>query len=377
MRKTRATVLMPVYNAERFLRSAMDSILRQTFTDFEFLIFDDGSTDSSPDIVRACNDPRIRFYRSKQNVGYVKHLNRGIDLARGEYIFRMDADDIARPDRFARQIAFMDAHPDVGACGSWVHYFGNKNAISKRPAEHEDIILQMLSGTTLVHPSVVMRTGVLREHGLYYAEDYLYTEDYLMWIQLSKVSRLANIPEVLLHYRIHDQNVSCLHFERQMHLVNQLRTAQFEALLDRPLTPGERDWVTFQADFNQPFDFQQLQALVKELRLVNRQKQAFDPHKLEEYLHARVAHLYNHQNIHSTLRHSWNTLLLCVHFPKTIGSIRYKLVKTVSKIPLRATRRLGHMARKALYTPTPPTPAPPPMPPLVKRHSMVPQKTLG
>ena len=118
---------MPAYNAEKYINEAIDSILAQTFTDFEFIIIDDGSTDSTCAIVESYSDSRIRFFKNEHNLGVAATLNRGLDLARGEYIARMDADDISLPTRFEKQAAYMDSHPDVVVCGTGVECFGARH----------------------------------------------------------------------------------------------------------------------------------------------------------------------------------------------------------------------------------------------------------
>ena len=125
----KVTVLMPVYNARFYLSKAISSIINQTFKDFEFLIFNDGSTDNSADIIYSYNDRRIRFFNSEQNFGYVYHLNYGIEIAKGEYIARMDADDISFPTRLEKQVAFMDKNPEVGVCGTWFKIYGTNRKI--------------------------------------------------------------------------------------------------------------------------------------------------------------------------------------------------------------------------------------------------------
>jgi len=119
MNQPQLTVLMPVYNGGPFLRSAIESILNQDFSDFDFLIIDDGSTDGSHEIAASYADPRIRLESNGRNLGLIATLNRGLDLARGTYVARMDADDIAFPDRLSKQLTFMEAHPEIGLCGTW------------------------------------------------------------------------------------------------------------------------------------------------------------------------------------------------------------------------------------------------------------------
>ena len=120
---------MPVYNGERYLREAIDSILNQTFKDFEFLIINDGSTDLSVEIIESYADKRISLAHNGQNLGLITTLNRGFDLACGEYIARMDCDDISLPDRLEKQVVFMDNHPEIGICGSWVSAISDEKLI--------------------------------------------------------------------------------------------------------------------------------------------------------------------------------------------------------------------------------------------------------
>ena len=130
----KATVLMPVYNAEKYVAEAIDSILNQTFNDFEFLIINDGSTDNSLDIIKSYDDPRITIINNETNLGLSHTLNKGIELARGEYIIRMDADDISLSIRLEKQIEFMDSNQHIGICGSWIQTFdksGNQSIWNK------------------------------------------------------------------------------------------------------------------------------------------------------------------------------------------------------------------------------------------------------
>lgn len=197
----RVTVLMPVYNAGPYLREAMDSILAQTFTDFEFLIVDDGSTDGSVKIVRSYTDPRIRLVQNERNLRLAATLNRGLDLARGEYVARMDADDISLPPRLAHQIAFLDARPGIGLCGAWAEAFGGARFSMPNPTAPEAIRAKMLFDSALVHPSVMLRRTLFDRHGLRYPP-LAHFEDYALWQQTARLFPLANLPEVLLRYRV-------------------------------------------------------------------------------------------------------------------------------------------------------------------------------
>ena len=206
--KPRVTVLMPVYNAASYVAAAMESILSQTYRDFEFLIIDDGSTDQSTQIISACDDPRIRFHTNDQNLGITRTLNKGLDLARGEYIVRMDADDISLPKRLERQVAFMDSNPDVGVCGTWFETFGESVGVCRIPVAPEDVQAHLLFHNTLAHPASCFRRQTFIEKGLRYDEQYLHAEDFKLWQRASEHFPIANIAEVLLKYNIHPGSIS-------------------------------------------------------------------------------------------------------------------------------------------------------------------------
>ena len=232
------TVIMPVYNASSYLEEAISSILNQTFDDFEFLIFNDGSTDNSADIVQSYNDKRIKFIDSNLNKGYVYHLNHCIDLAQGEYIARMDADDISLPRRFEKQVAFMDANPNVGVCGTWFKIIGTGAEI-RHPVDNDSIRLALLNHCAIGHPTVMLRTHLLKEYGLRYESSFVPAEDYFFWVAMSKHCDLANLPEFLLEYRIHQKQISNYRRKEQSKKSQQLRRCQVEEMLTRTFTDSE------------------------------------------------------------------------------------------------------------------------------------------
>lgn len=200
----KVTVLMPVYNGESFLREAIDSILAQTYSDFEFLIVDDGSTDGSNSIIQSYYDKRITVLKNADRLKLSGALNRGIDEAQGKYIARMDADDIALPDRLAKQVAYLDAHPDVGICGAWVRRFGKGfSRPDKNPVQSELIRAYALFECPFSHPTIVFRKDLFDKHNLRYNGDYYPTEDYELWSRAVDCFPCANIDEVLLRYRVH------------------------------------------------------------------------------------------------------------------------------------------------------------------------------
>ena len=216
------TVLMPVYNAEKHLSEAIESILNQTYKDFEFLIINDGSSDQSESIINRYNDKRIRYIKNNTNLKIAETLNKGISLAKGKYIARMDADDISLPERLMHQVDFLDSNPDVGVCGTWFRTTGISNRTVRTPVDDPNIKSFLFFNSPFCHPSVMIRKEILLLNNITY-EDILYAEDYLLWIKLSRCTKMANIPEVLFIYREHDRNISLINKERQEHNANNIR----------------------------------------------------------------------------------------------------------------------------------------------------------
>lgn len=196
------TVLMAVYNGEKYLDEAIKSILNQTFTDFEFLIINDASTDNSYKIIQSYTDPHINFINNENNLGLSGSLNRGLDIAKGQYIARMDQDDISLPERLEKQVRFMEENPEIGICGSWVKFFGEMDFIAKYVEYHKELISNMFISSPFAHPSVIFRKELFNKFNLRYNPDFKTGEDYELWTRASKYIKFANIQKVLLNYRI-------------------------------------------------------------------------------------------------------------------------------------------------------------------------------
>ena len=206
------SILMSVYNNDRFLSAAIDSMLCQTFTDFEFLILDDGSTDRSAEILRsyAAQDARIRLTR-RENRGLTRSLNELLSQAQGEFIARMDADDIALPDRLARQVEFLQNSPQivcVGTAQDWIDEDGDKLHHWQPTGDNAELQALMLSGQNhLCHPSALIRREAMLKVGGY-DESLRSAQDLDLWLKLGELGELSNLPEVLLRYRVHSDSVS-------------------------------------------------------------------------------------------------------------------------------------------------------------------------
>lgn len=224
------SVLMPVWNRSEFLQQALDSVLAQTFEDWELLILDDGSTEDMSGVMRATRDPRIRWM-SGPHLGVAGTLNRGLDFATGQFIARMDSDDVCRPDRFAEQIRFMHEHPDIDLCGSFVDIIGkDRSGQWTYPLHHDEIQAGLLFQNCLAHPSVLFRKSSFNRHGLYYDSTYVPAEDHEIWDRSSWLLKFAVIPDTLLSYRLHATQSSALSAAAQRQSVSALHARQLTRL---------------------------------------------------------------------------------------------------------------------------------------------------
>ncbi len=196
---------MPVYNAERFLAEAMDSVLQQTFTDFEFLILDDASTDNSVNIIRSYDDPRIRFYKNDKNMGISATLNRGISLANSDLIARMDADDICYPVRLQRQYDYITAHPECAMVSCWVRVITEDGSLVRQENFRSEFYYYNLTFECWIyHPTILFRKAAVLEICGYTVT---YSEDFELFWQISRKYKIYNLPELLLDYRVTSQSL--------------------------------------------------------------------------------------------------------------------------------------------------------------------------
>ncbi len=227
------SVIMPVYNSGQYLAAAVKSILDQTVNDFEFIIIDDASTDNSLELMQKFKDQRIVYLKNNSNMGVAETLNRGMQIARGKFIARMDADDISLRQRFQKQIGFFNHHPGTDVLGTWVQCIDEKNkplSVIQPPLSHASITWNLLFGNCLDHASVMFRNHLLKKTGGYSVKA-LHYEDYDLWARVSHLAKLANLGQILLHKRIHSQAIASRFIAEQ----NQCRIKIIKKLLTRLL----------------------------------------------------------------------------------------------------------------------------------------------
>lgn len=210
----KVSVLMPVYKTnEAYLREAIESILNQTFTDFEFLILDDCPEDDRENVVKSYKDTRIVYAKNERNLGITPSRNKLIDMAKGEYLAVFDHDDISLPERLEKQVAYMEANPHIGVCGCRLMRMSNHH-LSKNPSHSDDIKLALMEVCAVTHPASMIRRSVLIENHIRYEEKFSPSEDYALFARLIPFTDFHNLDEVLFHYRDHAGNTSHLQSEK-------------------------------------------------------------------------------------------------------------------------------------------------------------------
>lgn len=300
----KVSVIMPVYNAEKYIGEAIESILDQTYTDFEFIIIDDGSSDGTVAAVKGYDDRRIRFYQNEHNMGVAATLNRGLDLATGEYIARMDSDDISLPERFEKQVRFMDEHSEVAVLGAGIELFfaqHGERIFSQKP---EELKVDLLFGNCFAHPAVMMRAAYFGGSGFRYDNRFNKMEDFDLWDRVSQHYAIASLPEVLLKYRIHPNQVTQKLSEENIKQTKALKERQ----LQRFGIASEKQSASLYIDYCTG-KFEKTENNIKKLsdffRLMeekNRTMGLYDEIMLENYLSTIIKGLINQLSISSAIK---------------------------------------------------------------------------
>ena len=232
----KVTILLPAYNAALYLRDSLDSIMRQAFKDFDVLLIDDGSMDDTSKIaIEYSNiDRRIKYYKNEKNIGLIKTLNKGLSLAKGEYIVRMDADDIMFDDRLYKQVKYMDSNPECFVCGGQMEYIGGLTGMAPiLPQKYEDLLYLSLINCPLYHPTTIIRNSAIKQFGLKYNDSYKHAEDYKFWsdIIFSHPNSIANIKDVVLFYRISNNQITAKYSVEQDLIAKIVRSENVQHVL--------------------------------------------------------------------------------------------------------------------------------------------------
>lgn len=242
------SVIMPVYNCPKYVSAAIESILAQNFADFEFIIIDDGSTDETPEVLRHYRDPRIRMV-TQTNYGLTITLNRGIEMALGKYLARMDQDDISFPGRLDKQVEFMEANPRCGLVGTWSEIWVDdrpSGRFHKHPTNNLQLKFDLFFDNPFVHSSVMIRKSVLDKVGLYTTDTTRQPpEDYELWSRISRESEIANIGEILHIYREISTSMSRNGINPFLERVINIGCENIARVINKPVNQDIVDLVAF------------------------------------------------------------------------------------------------------------------------------------
>ena len=239
LQKDLVSVIMSNYNTdEEYLRASIESVLNQTYENFEFIIIDDCSTNNSVEIIESYRDSRIRLIKNKENLGLTKSLNVALKVARGEYIARMDADDVCLPQRFKKQVLFLSQNPEYIVCGTAAEFVGkwqkynSQKVIFRKIPEKEEYRIRLLFGNNpnIVHISAMFNATIMRSFNIEYNENYKYAQDYRMWVSCCEVAECANLEDVLMQITVREGTISTSKREEQEECVIRIIQEQLDKL---------------------------------------------------------------------------------------------------------------------------------------------------
>ncbi|HYG49857.1 MAG TPA: glycosyltransferase family 2 protein [Flavobacteriales bacterium] len=290
----RITVLMPVYNAAPFLREAIDSVLRQTYSDFKLMLLNDGSTDDSETIILSYTDPRIIYISNGKNMGLVNTLNKGIEKITTEFIVRMDADDISLPHRFEHLVKAMDEYREVGVLSSYLELFGDKQEAWKMPLEDNVIKAGLIFNSTVAHAPCIIRTSLLNANNITYSSAFPHMEDWDLWFRLRKLTSFRGIPQVLYRYRILEHNVTVVNYHTLMErrknfyrrIFNDLNWNVTDKEIEIHAALGKNAW------FSREISIRDIRTWINKLIGLNRKHKEFPVNEFEALLRSKRNSLF-------------------------------------------------------------------------------------
>ena len=280
------SVVMPTYNTPlAFLKEAINSILKQTFRDFEFIILDDCSTDDSVAYLHSLTDERIRIIRNVENLGITKTLNVGLRAARGKYIARMDSDDVSLPERFEKQFAYMESHPNVVMCGSRIEKIGVESGYGVSAIQDMELYRtrMVFCYPGPMHPTIFLRRETMEKNQIFYDESLIYTQDYGLYADIVRYGDVYFSPEVLLRYRTHSGQVSTTKRETQIRCAKAVQRKLLRQLLD-DLTEDELDMhYKYSSGYLPDITIDpEIEAWYRKLEAANLEKGIYDPAKFRQ-----------------------------------------------------------------------------------------------
>ena len=285
MKQPLISVIMSTYNDELYIEESLRSILNQTLADFELIIYDDCSTDHTVEKIRAFHDPRIQLICNEENCGLTKNLNKGLRIAKGKYIARMDGDDISELTRFEKQVAFLEEHPSIYLISCHAQNFGESDLVNRIQGNSEVLRCRMLIRPVFAHPGFMMRRELIEE-GFFYDETFRTAQDYEFAVRAAGTHEIGMVPEILLHYRVHKKQISNTVNDNQVTNADRVRQKQLGQL--KITLSGEEqqvynDWV-YERKPQSFEEFLEASALLQRFVTANEKTGIYDGRVLEKTL---------------------------------------------------------------------------------------------
>ncbi|MFI5451275.1 glycosyltransferase family 2 protein [Pedobacter sp. UC225_61] len=314
--RVEVTVLMPVFNSELYLRESISSILNQSFTNFELIIINDGSTDASDKIIRSFNDNRINYVNNLSNKGIVSVLNEGLDLSKGKYIARMDADDIATAHRLETQVQFLKANPEYKLCGTYaikINEHSEKSSKIRPPKQYEKIKVSQLFKNSFIHPSILADADTIKSFG--YKEEYKYAEDYLLFSEITMHHKAINIKNIGLYYRVHNQSISTKRLSEMMEserkTMHYLLSFLFDEVTEKQLAIHHS---LLRFEQNSDYNSVEVEQHLIAIKLANRSKKIYIKSVLEKRLQKEWFNTLNRSSENNKLLKFISSKLFSIRF---------------------------------------------------------------
>lgn len=286
---SRVSVLMSVFERTEYLKDAVKSILNQTYTNFEFIIVVEYSTiqEQICHELESFSDNRIVLIRNNHRLGFSASLNVALDTACGQYIARMDDDDISAPDRLEKQVRFLDLNPSISVVGSWIHVFGREDRVERRPEKHEELLVWAIKENPMFHPTIMIRKADMDQHRFQY-DPMWFTEDYDLWLRMMQKLKFANIPEELLYFRASIQNTTVNKAQNVLDSHLRLMQRNLKERLDLDFTRDEMLLLRQPSIIHECYNEAEMQRLrdsvTYKIYEANKEKQVFNQNILESYL---------------------------------------------------------------------------------------------
>lgn len=323
---------MSAYNDQKYIKEAVDSILNQSFSDFEFIIIDDASSDDTLVVIRNYNDKRIKIIENKENKGLTVNLNHALKVAEGEYIARMDGDDISYPERIKKQVEYLDRNRDVYLIGTSVQSFGETDLFSILPDDSEELRIRMLLRPVFAHPSFMFRKELIEE-GFFYDESFRTAQDYDYAARVSRVHKIGRVKDVLLKYRIHPKQVSNSQGSNQLSNADIIRHRLLSEL-GVELTSDEEhvynNWVS-ERKLSNAGKYREAYSIISKCCNQNKEKKLYDKKKLELVLKKLLyTWVIRSRNIGFVIQFpyicKWNPINMKIFVGEIIRTIREKAI---------------------------------------------------